>query len=281
MRLLWDNRFAVDICNALVTNVVQNATDIKMTKKSKLCIINLQKQSTMENLLEQVKADVEAFLNQEQFFCNECHLQMELAAYLRQSGNYSKVHLEYFVPGIEVQKQIDESLVPSKTTDKPQNLYIDIVVEKDGEFLPIELKYKTAPLKKDIDRFGEVLQGVDVLKNHGARDLGAYDFWRDVNRIECLMKRFRNVKNGIALFLTNDQGYWTLPKDGTNPNYANFSMKDGKHSQKKNWQGNTAMSAARPSFILDNGHKLKWLPEIEDKQKWYSKDFRYCLLEIK
>ena len=212
----------------------------------------------MGNLLEQVKADVEAFLNQEQFFCNECHLQMELAAYLRQSGNYSKVHLEYFVPSAIVQ---------------PQNLYIDIVVEKKGEFLPIELKYKTAPLKKDIDRFGEVLEGVDVLKNHGARDLGAYDFWRDVNRIECLMKCFGNVKNGIALFLTNDQGYWTLPKDGTNPNYANFSMKDGKHSQEKHWQGNTAMSAARPSFNVNKVYELEW--------KDYNLPFRYCLLEIK
>jgi hypothetical protein len=157
--------------------------------------------------------------------------------------------------------------------NKPQNLYIDIVVEKKGEFLPIELKYKTAPLKKDIDRFGEVLQGVDVLKNHGARDLGAYDFWRDVNRIECLMKRFGNVKNGIALFLTNDQGYWTLTKDGTNPNYANFSMKDGKHSQEKNWQGNTAMSAARPSFNVNKVYELEW--------KDYNLPFRYCLLEIK
>lgn len=212
----------------------------------------------MENLLKQVKTDVEAFLNQKQFFCNECHLQMELAAYLRQSRNYCKVHLEYFVPSAIVQ---------------PQNLYIDIVVEKEGEFLPIELKYKTAPLKKNIDRFGEVLQGVDVLKNHGARDLGAYDFWRDVNRIECLVKRFSNVKKGIALFLTNDQGYWTLPKDGTSPNYANFSMKDGKHSQAKNWQGNTAMSAARPSFNLDKEYVLAW--------KDYDLPFRYCLLEIK
>lgn len=237
----------------------------------------------MGNLLEQVKADVEAFLNQEQFFCNECHLQMELAAYLRQSkNNYCNVHLEYFVPGTEVQKQINESLALSKATNKPQNLYIDIVVEKKGEFLPIELKYKTAPLKKDIDRFGKVLKGVDVLKNHGARDLGAYDFWRDVSRIECLMKRFANVKNGIALFLTNDQGYWTLPKDGTNPNYANFSIKEkkGKHCKEKHWQGNTAMSAARPSFNLDREYELEWLPQKEKGYKWSNKDFRYCLLKI-
>ena len=233
----------------------------------------------MGNLLEQVKADVEAFLNQKNencekiLFYNECHLQMELAAYLRQSKNYCNVHLEYFVPGAEVQKQIDESLVPSKTTNKPQNLYIDVVVEKDGEYLPIELKYKTTTLNKDICRFGEEIKGVDVLKNHGARDLGAYDFWRDVNRIECLVKRFCNVKNGIALFLTNDQGYWTLPKDGTNPNYANFSMKDGEHTKEKTWQGNTAMSATRPSFNVEKEYKLEW--------KNYNLPFKYCLLEIK
>lgn len=218
----------------------------------------------MGNLLEQVKADVEAFLNQKNenyektLFYNECHLQMELAAYLRQSKNYCNVHLEYFVPGAEVQLQ---------------NLYIDIVVEKDGEYLPIELKYKTTTLNKDICRFGEEIKGVDVLKNHGARDLGAYDFWRDVNRIECLVKRFSNVKNGIALFLTNDQGYWTLPKDGTTPNYANFSIKDGKHTKEKTWQGNTAMSAARPSFNVEKEYKLEW--------KDYDLPFKYCLLEIK
>ena len=220
----------------------------------------------MENLLKQVKTDVETFLNQmciesqkkqKPLFYNECHLQMELASYLRQSNNYCKVHLEYFVPSAEVQEQ---------------NLYIDIVVEKKGEFLPIELKYKTALLKKNIDRFGKDLQGVYVLKNHGARDLGAYDFWRDVKRIECLVKRFCNVKNGIALFLTNDLGYWTLPKAGTNPNYANFSMKDGEHSPNKTWKGNTAMSASRPSFDVDKKYKLEW--------KDYDLPFRYCLLEI-
>ena len=117
------------------------------------------------------------------------------------------------------------------------------------------------------------VEKVEILKNHGARDLGAYDFWRDVSRIECLIKRFNNVKNGIALFVTNDKGYWTLPKVGTNPNYANFSMKDGVHNQKKTWQGNTAMSAARPSFNVNKEYELVW--------KDHDLPFRYCLLQIK
>ena len=238
----------------------------------------------MNTLLENLSSDITHFFDSKKkssdVFCNECDLQLQLARYLScSSRGYDKIHLEYFIPSRAVEQQMKDKLL-SVSDYKPQNLYIDIVVEKDGEFLPIELKYKTVPLNKDISCFGETVNGENLLKNHGARDLGAYDFWRDVSRIECLIKRFNNVKSGIALFVTNDQGYWTLPKMGTNPNYANFSMKDAVHNQKKTWQGNTAMSAARPSFVLDNEHKLEWQPQIKKEYKWPVKEFRYCLLKI-
>lgn len=227
----------------------------------------------MNTLLENLSSDIAHFFESKKkssdVFCNECDLQLQLARYL--SCSY-KIHLEYFIPYSAVEAQMKSKLL-SEHDYKPQNLYIDIVVEKDGEFLPIELKYKTMPINAEVYRFGEKLEKVEILKNHGARDLGAYDFWRDVSRIECLIKRFNNVKNGIALFVTNDQGYWTLPKKGTNPNYANFSMKDGVHNQKKAWQGNTAMSAARPSFNVNKEYELVW--------KDYDLPFRYCLLQIK
>ena len=227
----------------------------------------------MNTLLENLSSDIAHFFESKKkssdVFCNECDLQLQLARYL--SCSY-KIHLEYFIPYSAVEAQMKSKLL-SEHDYKPQNLYIDIVVEKDGEFLPIELKYKTVPLNKDISCFGETVNGENLLKNHGARDLGAYDFWRDVSRIECLIKRFNNVKSGIALFVTNDQGYWTLPKMGTNPNYANFSMRDGAHSREKTWQGNTAMSAARPSFNVNNEYELVW--------KDHDLPFRYCLLQIK
>lgn len=227
----------------------------------------------MNTLLENLSSDIAHFFESKKkssdVFCNECDLQLQLARYL--SCSY-KIHLEYFIPYSAVEAQMKSKLL-SEHDYKPQNLYIDIVVEKDGEFLPIELKYKTVPLNKDISCFGETVNGENQLKNHGARDLGAYDFWRDVSRIECLIKKFSNVKSGIALFVTNDQGYWTLPKMGTNPNYANFSMKDGAHSREKTWQGNTAMSAARPSFNVNKEYELVW--------KDYDLPFRYCLLQIK
>ena len=231
----------------------------------------------MNTLLENLSLDITHFFESKKkssdVFCNECDLQLQLARYLScSSRGYDKIHLEYFIPSRAVEQQMTDKLL-SVFDYKPQNLYIDIVVEKDGEFLPIELKYKTMPINAEVYRFGEKLEKVEILKNHGARDLGAYDFWRDVSRIECLIKRFNNVKNGIALFVTNDQGYWPLPKKGTNPNYANFSMKDGVHNQKKTWQGNTAMSAARPSFNVNKEYELVW--------KDYDLPFRYCLLQIK
>lgn len=236
----------------------------------------------MKKLVDLAKKDVIFFLdNYKDLFFNECDLQMNLAQFLNNNREkYDCVYLEYFVPGSTVQKQIANSLIPPYSANIQQNLYIDIVVEKDGEFLPIELKYKTAPLKKNIFRFGEELQGVNVLKNQGARDLGAYDFWRDVNRIECLIKRFDNVKNGIVLFVTNDQGYWTLPKKGTSPNYVNFSMRKGVHDPCKTWQGNTAMSASRPSFKLETDYPIQWMPIVIEKETFKKDEFRYCLLEI-
>lgn len=227
----------------------------------------------MEHLIELVKRDLHVFLSSNPtFFYNECDLQMHIAAHLSNSNNYDKIHLEYFVPKNIIHNEITQSLVTPSLSYNPQNLYIDIVVEKNGEFLPIELKYKTAPLKQNITRFGETLDRIDILKNHGARDLGAYDFWRDVSRIECLIKRFKNVKNGIVLFVTNDKGYWELPQDGSTPNYANFSMRPGKHGVNKTWQGNTAMSSSRPSFTVAREYKIKW--------NTYSTPFQYCLLEI-
>ena len=227
----------------------------------------------MNTLLENLSSDIAHFFESKKkssdVFCNECDLQLQLARYL--SCSY-KIHLEYFIPYSAVEAQMKSKLL-SEHDYKQQNLYIDIVVEKDGEFLPIELKYKTMPINAEVYRFGEKLEKVEILKNHGARDLGAYDFWRDVSRIECLIKRFNNVKNGIALFVTNDKGYWTLPKVGTNPNYANFSMKDGVHNQKKTWLDDTAMSAARPSFNVNKEYELVW--------KDYDLPFRYCLLQIK
>ncbi len=104
----------------------------------------------------------------------------------------------------------------SATIDGGKNakrLYTDIMVynEKTKEFIPIELKYKTKEIK-----------GTNLLKNHGAQDLGSYDFLWDVKRIE-MLKTQTSVSpsgdrcereselvfflKGFAIMITNDNSY--------------------------------------------------------------------------
>ena len=156
----------------------------------------------MTNLIEIVQQDVFAFLgSNEELLFNERDFQMHLATWLRNSANaYDDVDVEYYVPRSSLQNYVWDS-----------ELRLDIVVKKDGEYCPIELKYKTKKVERQISRFDEMLDNqVVVMKNQGAQDLGMYDFWKDVRRIELVRNRFCNVKGGLAVFVTNDESY--IPK---------------------------------------------------------------------
>ena len=102
----------------------------------------------MTNLIEIVQQDVFAFLgSNEELLFNERDFQMHLATWLRNSANaYDDVDVEYYVPRSELQNYIWDS-----------ELRLDIVVKKDGEYCPIELKYKTKKVERQISRFDEML----------------------------------------------------------------------------------------------------------------------------
>ena len=119
-------------------------------------------------LLNVAHTDVKQFLdtNKELLF-NERDLQMHLATFLRLTGHYDDVDVEYYVPLSELKGYIWNN-----------ELRMDVLVRKGKEFLPIELKYKTKFVRKKLLRFGEsVAEEVEVMKNQGAQDLGKYDFW--------------------------------------------------------------------------------------------------------
>ena len=88
----------------------------------------------MSKLIDIVQQDVFAFLeSNEELLFNERDFQMHLATWLRNSANlYDDVDVEYYVPKSELENYIWES-----------ELRLDIVVNKDGEYCPVELKYKT------------------------------------------------------------------------------------------------------------------------------------------
>lgn len=82
-------------------------------------------------------------------------------------------------------------------------IHVDIMVIIDDFWYPIELKYKTISCTKNCD--DEIFK----LKNHGAQDLGRYDYLKDVQRIEKLKETLPNFKRGYAVLLTNDSAYWS------------------------------------------------------------------------
>jgi hypothetical protein len=75
---------------------------------------------------------------------------------------------------------------------------------RGGLFL--ELKYKTRSLIT-MER-GETF----YLQNHGAQDIGRYDFVKDLWRLETMVANSAHAV-GYAVMLTNDSSYWTRSRN--------------------------------------------------------------------
>ena len=218
-------------------------------------------------LVDIVRADVFAFLeSNEELLFNERDFQMHLATWLRNSANdYDDVDVEYYVPKSELPNYVWDS-----------ELRLDIVVKKDGDYCPVELKYKTKKVERKISRFGELLSDeVVVMKNQGAQDLGMYDFWKDVRRIELVRNRFKKVKNGLAVFVTNDVSYTKESKSSSN-HYLFGMTGDVTRLKYKHW-GNPESTCAKthPNFDVEQTYDIEW-----HSRKTDNVEFHYCIVSI-
>ena len=218
---------------------------------------------------KKVAADIQEFLNQNnKVFANEQDFQMNLAVYLKSVKHYD-VEVECHVPADIISSLLDSSL-PWRCTyypwtqarsDKPQEMYVDMVVSDGQEYVPVELKYKKKLLQGNVTLFGQDMGAGVLLKDDAAQDLGRYGFWKDVRRIEFLTKAFDKIHNGIALLVTNDTSY-NAPGAG---NSANFSMGDGTATYHKDtncsWPFNPLDSdsyKSSPNFKLESEHEVTW-----------------------
>ena len=212
-------------------------------------------------LINKVITDIEQFFktNKELLF-NERDIQIHLATYLRQTGHYDDVDIEYYVPLKELKGYIWNN-----------ELRMDVLVHKEKEFLPVELKYKTKSVRKNLLRFGEqVAAEVEIMKNQGAQDLGMYDFWKDVRRIEIVRKRFKSIKNGLAVFVTNDPAYLKAGRESSN--HVMFSMTEGPHGKVKHWRDKESTCCkTHPDFEVEKEYTIHWdSREIEGVQCHYT-----------
>lgn len=152
------------------------------------------------------------------------------------------------------------------------DMYIDIIVEIDGEEIPIELKYKTRnSSKKPVTINKEEFN----LKNQGAQDNGRYDFVKDISRIEKYLEKTTHSKHGYAIILTNDHLYW---KGGENSNSKQFILKNsltiGEHNWDKISESMKKYNSNRVEEIaLNHDYNLKWKDYSDNK-------FKYLIVEV-
>ena len=146
---------------------------------------------------------------------SEDDLKFKISIGLKENFNFLKITPEYPIP-----KQI--------LNINNHNHYIDIMIQDNLEFIPIELKFKTKRLDLKRSVLGSKI--LLSLKNQQAQNLSKYSFWKDVSRIEKLKNENKNVTKGFQVFLTNDIHY-VISKKNTSQSY-NFNMANKRKTYK-------------------------------------------------
>ncbi len=199
-----------------------------------------------EQIIEQIETALSLRNN---FFLRELDIQIYLTSYFVNTNFYDNVFVEYHIPS---------NLIPNYFWG--DNIYIDIVLEKDGLFYPIEIKFKTQAQELPLIVFGDNINV--ALGQQGAGNIGCYDFWKDVKRIEMFEETFNNVERGLVLFVSNDNTYQAAPGNA-NVGYAQFSIHQGRMipiNSILNWNGNLAVANGRPPINTNYAYTINWTP---------------------
>jgi hypothetical protein len=209
-----------------------------------------------ELILEQIS---NALSNRNDFFIREQDIQLYLTNYFINSNLFDRVFIEYHIPS---------SLINNYPWTDSNNIYIDILLQKDNRYYPIEIKYKTTSQSIPLLIFG---QNKNVtLGQHGAQNIGCYDFWKDVKRLELFEQNFQNVERGIMLFVSNDISYQKAPLN-QNVGYAQFSIHNGRNIPANSylkWNGNLSVANGRPSLNTIYPYLIKWMPMQIEKHNY-------------
>jgi len=210
----------------------------------------------------------QALASRQDFFIREQDIQLYLAKKFIDSKLFNNVFIEYHVPANLMNNQYPWSDI--------DHIYIDIVLEYKGKFYPIEIKYKTKKQNLQFNIFGQ--KGIPVtLGQHGGQNIGCYNFWKDINRVELFEQIFPNVERGVVLFASNDPTYRNAPLD-PKASYAQFSIHDGRKVSKDSplyWNnGSCGTAKGRPEIHLIHDYNIVW---TQMKQMQQIQDLYYIL----
>jgi hypothetical protein len=219
------------------------------------------------------RENVDSVISQlhQQIFVSEAHLQLSFALLIDQ--NQFDVFPEFpaFVDGVQSEFDL---LIKDKNT---------------GTYSLVEFKYKTANNSKNPEYF-ELVSGQSIaLKNHSAIDLGWYDSWKDISRIEKCVSGSSYVKgkkgkisisNGFFILITNDKGYWEKSKENSEQAVDGLFMNAGNHEagarkfkEKKDYRG-----SRNNEFKIENDYEFDYQPYRMLPGKYG--DFRILIVEI-
>ena len=165
----------------------------------------------------QVNKVIDELRKHNQYFVSEAHLQMSFIL---------KAH-DLFGTDFEFYPEF-----PFAHLGKRDEFDLLIVDKKSEERTVIEFKHKTKRTNKPLPVNG-VSRIAFFPKSHYAQDLGRFDCWSDIERIEKL-KLSGYMKNGFFIFLTNDNSYLTV--SGHAASCGAFDISPGTYKpERKSW----------------------------------------------
>lgn len=203
-----------------------------------------------QTLINQIRQFLDSYIG---FFHSEGEVQILLAKYLLDTGNYDNIYVEYHV---------NKNLIPNYPWDNDKKISIDIVARIANDYIPIEIKYKTKRQTFPHQVFGS---NINVeLANQSAQNEGCYSFWKDIKRIEILKDTFNLNNSGVVLFITNDPSYLQQPR--ANVQYGPFSIHEGREvieGEILNWDSTRKAikpdrAAKFPRLSMSNDYKINW-----------------------
>lgn len=249
--------------------------------------------ASVSGVLALLRSEILAWIEgNECLLTNERDIRVKIAKFLELRKKFDNVYTEYRVPlselkargvPVEPNPRLTKEHEASPTFPWNNQMSVDIVVEKDGLFGALELKYATRPIDGIERIFGEpMLTDAKILKNQAASNLTMYNYWKDVRRIEMLTSVYKNVAGGLALMIANSHDYWYAP--GSEAKYRHFSMHEGNTVGPGllDWNGHPSPSIVNnhPSFIMAGTYPCHW-HDTRIKVKADNGDrFRYLITEI-
>lgn len=210
----------------------------------------------------------EAFsrMSRQRFFVSEADFQHTFAIVLHKIFNNSaKIILEF----------------PIKKPDDKRIIHIDIMIIKDGCFYPIELKYKTRPIKSEKFYENTKIPVSDLLADHKGNDDNCYHVWADINRTEWLIEN-GYAKSGVCVFITNNKSFWDAKSDPKSMAYAFRTTEGIKPSGWHKWNikdnTNSKHIKDKPDLFMQNTYNFQWQEFCDTGDKYGQ--FKSLFIEI-